>query len=195
MRVRPEEFERLGLRPHLLLADVPLRDVWVVDLSGGGPGRTLLDPRPLVSFERVATANLAVRLLVSLRRALGAVLAWARVRSPGEPLPSFRECLSESDRQASLVAPSTPEGPFHVVYVLPHESVSEICNPTVHAVSSFALVEQAHGYRLYWAIYVRTVGPIAAWYMRLIDPVRRFIVYPAALRSIRAAWLHEFAAA
>jgi hypothetical protein len=56
-------------------------------------------------------------------------------------------------------------------------------------------VEQAAGYRLYWAIYVRSVGRITVPYMRLIDPFRRFIIYPAVLRSVHAAWTREFAGA
>ncbi len=58
----------------------------------------------------------------------------------------------------------------------------------MHAFSVFALVEHSSGYRLYWGIYVRPVGRITSWYMRLIDPFRRIIIYPAVLRYIRAAW-------
>ena len=39
MRVTPEEFERIDLRAHSLLSDVPLHDVWRVELPGGGPDR------------------------------------------------------------------------------------------------------------------------------------------------------------
>ena len=51
-----------------------------------------------------------------------------------------------------------------------------------------ALVERPSGYRLYWAIYVRPVGRLTGWYMRLIDPFRRLMIYPAVLRRIRAGW-------
>jgi hypothetical protein len=79
--------------------------------------------------------------------------------------------------------------------VSPREAISEIENATVHAFSVFALLERSHGYRLYWGIYVRPVGRITAWYMRLIDPFRRVIIYPALLRYIRAAWSRGDAAA
>jgi hypothetical protein len=193
MRVSPDEFRRLDLRVHSLLADVPLHDVWAVDLPGGGPGRTLSDLEALLDLERVASANPAVRLLFSLRRALGAVFRWERPPAHREAPPAFRERLSEADRRASLVEPGTPEGPFRVVYVFPTESVNEICNATVHAASCFTLVERTSGYRLYWAIYVRPVGRFTAWYMRLIDPFRRHLIYPAVLRSLQASWAREFA--
>ncbi len=58
----------------------------------------------------------------------------------------------------------------------------------MHAFSVFALTEHAVGYRLYWAIYVQPVGRMTRWYMRLIDPFRRLVIYPAVLRYIRASW-------
>ncbi len=70
----------------------------------------------------------------------------------------------------------------------PREAISEIRNSTVHGFSVFALLERSSDYRLYWAIYVRPVGRITTWYMRLIDPFRRVIIYPAVLRHIRAVW-------
>jgi hypothetical protein len=65
----------------------------------------------------------------------------------------------------------------------------------VHAFSVFALVERSSGYLLYWGIYVQSVGRITSWYMRLIDPFRRLIIYPAALRHIREAWARGVAEA
>ncbi len=187
MRVTREEYERIDLRAHSLLADVPLHDVWVVELSGGGPGRTSVDRRGLLSLENLTAANAAVRFLFGIRAWLGRVFGWDR-----EPLQASRESflqrLSAADRECSLVPPGTPEGPFRVLFVSPREAISEIQNSTVHAFSVFALVECSSGYRLYWGIYVRPVGRITSWYMRLIDPFRRVIIYPAVLRYIRAAW-------
>jgi hypothetical protein len=186
MRVTAEEYERVDLRAHGLLADVPLHDVWRVDLSGD-PGRSLLDLRALVSVESFAAASAPVRFLFGLRAWLGRRFGWDR--EPRQAArESFLERLSPADREASVVVPGTPEGPFRVLFVSPRESISEIHNATVHAFSVFALVERSAGYRLYWAIYVRPVGRFTSWYMRLIDPFRRFIIYPAVLRGIRSAW-------
>ena len=87
----------------------------------------------------------------------------------------------------------TADGALRVLYELPRESASEIWNATVHAVLSYALVERENGYRLYWAVYVRSVGRITAPYMRLIDPFRRFIVYPALIRAVHAGWMRDLA--
>ena len=193
MRVTPEEFQRVDLRAHALLADVPLHDVWAVDLEGG-PGRSLVDLRARLSTQKLTAANRAVRFLFGLRTRLGRALGWDR-EPPRASEESFLHRLSAADREGSLVAPGTLEGPFRVLFVSPREAISEIQNSTVHAFSVYALLERSPGYRLYWGIYVRPVGRITAWYMRLIDPFRRLIIYPALLRSIRAAWSRGEAAA
>lgn len=192
MRASPIEWNRLDLHVHPVLAGVPLHDVWSVDLPGGRSGLALSDLRTILGGQ-LATSNAAVRFLFSLRRAIGRVFGWESAREHSDPPPIFRDRLTAATRNASLVPTGTAQGPFRVLYVLPRESASEVWNATVHAVSSYALVESAAGYRLYWAIYVRSVGWMTAPYMRLIDPFRRFIVYPALLRSIHNAWMRELA--
>ena len=194
VRVAPEEYGRVDLRAHSLLADVPLHDVWAVDLPGDGPRRSIVDLRSLLERESLTGGNRAVRFLIGLRLCLGRVFGWDR-----EPAQASRESLlrrlSAADRESSLITPGTQEGLFQVLFVSPRESISEIRNATVHAFSVFALVDRSSSYRLYWAIYVRPVGRITAWYMRLIDPFRRFLIYPAVLRHIRSAWSRSEAAA
>jgi hypothetical protein len=194
MRVDPRQYERLDLLAHSLLADVPLHDVWVVELPGGGSGRTVADLRAILSRENLTTVNAVVRLLFALRARLGGFFGWDH-EPPQADQESVLHRLSKTDREASLVAPGTPEGPFRVVYVSPREAISEIQNVTVHAFSVFALTEHSLGYRLYWAVYVRPVGRITGWYMRLVDPFRRLVIYPAVLRQIRASWARDTRAA
>ena len=185
MRLEPEEYASLDLRAHALLEDAPLHDAWAVDLPGGGE-RSIADVRAILSFETLARTHPAVRLLVSLRLALGRLFGWDE--QPPVPVSSYASRLTEEDRRTSLVAPGTPDGPFQVLYVSPREAISEIRNATVHAFSVMALALRPDGQRLVWGIHVRPVGRITAWYMRLIDPFRRFIIYPAVLRYVRSAW-------
>ena len=189
MRATPEEYQQIDLRAHSLLADVPLHDVWRLDLPAGGPDRTVVDLRALLVMENLVEANAAVRFLFAVRAWIGRIFGWDREPEPAHPpSDSFLARLSSDDREASLVAPGTRDGPFQVLFVSPREAISEIKNPTVHAFSVFVLLQRDSGYRFYWAIYVRPVGGITAWYMRLIDPFRRFIIYPAILRYVAAAW-------
>ena len=187
MRLASEEYARLDLRAHTFLAGVPLHDAWGVDLDGGGSGRTVADVMALMKFERLAGANRTVRFLFWVRTRLGRVFGWDREPRDAST-SSFIHRLTEADRDASLVEPGTPEGPFRILYMFPRELVGEVQNKTVHAFSVVALTEREATYRLYWAIYVQPAGPLTRWYMRLIDPFRRWIVYPAVLRFIRAGW-------
>jgi hypothetical protein len=184
----PAEYGQLKLRAHELLADVPLHDVWQVELPGGGPDRTIADVRSLMRARSLTQVNPIVRALFGLRLLLGRLLRWdSSIRTP---MPkSFLGRLSEQDRMRSLIEPGVADGPFTVLYVYPSEAVSEIRNATVHAFSVLALEERASGYRLFWAIYVAPVGRLTAFYMALIDPFRRFLVYPAVLRLVHRAWV------
>jgi hypothetical protein len=186
-RIQPSEYERLDLRAHSLLAEVPLHDVWAVDLPGGGPGRSVEDLRSAFSADGFAAGNTPVRWLFALRSWLGRRLGWDREPQRASER-SFLHKLSGRDREVSLVEPGTPDGPFRALYVTPREAISEIQNQTVHAFSVFALAERPGGYRFYWSIYVRPTSRWTLWYMRLINPFRRFIIYPAVLRQLRKSW-------
>ncbi len=75
MRVTPEEYAQIDLRAHSLLADVPLHDVWAVELSGGAPGRTIVDVRRLLSLENLAAANAAITVESRARSGVHAICA------------------------------------------------------------------------------------------------------------------------
>ena len=167
-RARPEDYGRLPLRAHELLAGVPLHDVWQLDLPGGDREVSMSEIRPLMSFERLASLNPVVRGLFRLRGWLGGVFGW--------------------DRETSAPAPGERDGPFTVLYVTEREMASEARNATVHAFSVLALEPRSGGWRLYWAIYIEPVGRLTALYMAVIDPFRRWLIYPAILRHLERSW-------
>ena len=173
----------MDLRAHAILNDVPLHDVWRLDLPGGGEGRTVLDVRTLGMVER---PNPAVRALFWIRWMLGSVFRWDAKSSDDSGL--FQHRLTDGDREHSMIETGTRDGPFTVLYVFPHEAVSEIRNATVHAALVWTLTRRGGGYRLLWAIYVKPVGRLTGFYMRLIEPFRRWIVYPSLLRRLHRSW-------
>lgn len=107
----------------------------------------------------------------------------------------FRSRLSDTDRLQSIVEPGTLDGPFSVLYVHTMEAVSEIRNATVHGFLVWALEPTPDGYQLFWAIHVLPVGVWTKPYLALIDPFRRWLVYPALLRRIHESWTREFKSA
>ena len=192
MRISADEFNKLDLDVHSFLRDVPLHDVSAVDLPGGGAGRTVSDLGPLLSPERTASTGFLVQALLSVRLLLGRMLGWDRDvnRHPEE---SYVRRLTDEQRARSLVPPSTAHGPFQVLYEFPLESLSEIRNATVHAFSCMVLRPADSGYRFYWAVYVKPVSRLTPVYMALIEPFRRFIVYPTILRRLRSSWASTYA--
>ena len=75
MRVSPAEYLDLKLRAHDLLRDIPLYDVSVVDLPGGGAGRSIADIRALESSAPPSRIAIA---LYAARHFFGRVFRWDR---------------------------------------------------------------------------------------------------------------------
>ena len=192
-RISPAEFSALPLRANTLLADVPLHDVWAVDLPRLREGVTLEEvlrraDRDVFTPRDAKMRGLpsASRALFHLRLLLGRLFRLEREPSDAGAV-SFTRRLTVEDRSGSSVVPGTRAGNFRVVYRFENEQLLEVHNRTVHAAALSALAKTADGYHYYFAVYVVSVGWITPLYMALIDPFRRWIIYPALLKSIRAA--------
>jgi hypothetical protein len=122
---------------------------------------------------------------------LGVFFAWTN-GARRQNSASYIRLLNEADRVASQVPPGSKDGIFDVVYVFQNEMLLEIINATVHAFSAQTLTRTSAGYRLYWAIYVKPVRWITPAYMALIDPFRRWIVYPQILDRVREQWIRLY---
>ena len=194
MRVTPADFQKLNLRCHALLSDVPLHDVWAIPLNGGGPGRSIQDARAILFGDRRPSSNFAVRGLFALRWALGRAFRWDNERHD-PPGMSYVHRLAEADRSQSEVPPGTREGRFRVLYVVGDEALSELRNAIVHAFLALALRPSPGGYTLYLAVYVKPVSRFTTLYMALIDPFRRLVVYPALGRHAQQRWSRRYAQA
>jgi hypothetical protein len=191
-QVSAREFGRLPLRVHTFLAGVPLHDVWAIDLPRLRAGITLTE-FVRASGSRPIKPSPVVRALLKLRFFVGRCLGWDRELKPAAR-ETFATRLTMADRSQSRVPAGTPQEPFRVVYQFENEQLLEIINRTAHAAALSALVETPAAYRFYFGVYVRPVGRLTPIYMAVIDPVRKFIVYPSLLRSIRETWNHTFLA-
>ncbi len=188
LRVDPAEFRALPLRAHEFLADVPLHDVWRFRLRGGGPGVTVRDVIDLFVQMDTSRIGRSARLLLALRTGLGRVFGWDR-DDPTASRRSYVQLLSAQDRTRSLDEPGTSHrGSWTCVYTFDREALVEIINRTVHAFLLFALEPARDGYTLYWAIYVKPVNRFTRFYMALIDPFRRHVIYPGLVRRFEASW-------
>ena len=107
-------------------------------------------------------------------------------------IAKLKEQAAFPQAQTPLTQAGTREGLFKVVYRFENEHLLEVINRTAHAAALTALVETAHAYRFYFAVYVRNVSRFTPLYMALIDPLRKLIVYPSLLRAVRANWNRTF---
>lgn len=189
LRVPAEEFESRDFRVNSLLAQVPIHDVWAIELLG--------HPRP--TLDQVATAfkqgsafqtTPAVAGLSAVRTAVGMALGWEDPRWD-DPDASFLPLLKEGDRRRSTAEPGMTIGIWRVVYAFPREAVVETLNGTVHVAVAATIGDGPAGTRLFLSFRVREVNWTTKWYMRLIDPARRFFVYPSLLRQFAHTWERE----
>ena len=184
------EFERLPLRVHEFLHGVPLHDVWAVDLPHTRAGITL-DEFLRAAANRPFTPSLMVRMLLNIRFFIGRIFGWDSEPGAGG-CETFATRLTIADRSQSLAPAGTREGPFSIVYRFENEQLLELVNRTAHAGALSTLVETTNGYRFYFGVYVRNVSHFTPLYMAVIDPFRKWIVYPSLLCSVRARWNREF---
>jgi hypothetical protein len=189
-QVSIQEFERLPLRVHTFLAGVPLHDVWSVELPRWRPGVTLDDFLQTAS-NCLCTPPSVVRMLLNIRLFIGRFFRWDRAPA-ATAWKTFATRLTDTDRSRSLAAAGTRDGFFRVVYRFENEQLVELINRTVHAAALSALIERPTAYRFYLGVYVRSVNRFTPFYMALIDPFRKMIVYPSLLRSVRARWDQAF---
>jgi Protein of unknown function (DUF2867) len=201
-QVSTQEFERLPLRVHTFLAGVPLHDVWFVDLPLWRAGVTLDDflrtPKNRMpdtcgcwKSSSLFTPSPLVRTLLDIRLFVGRFFGWD-LEPAATAWKTFATRLTDTDHSRSLIAAGTRDGFFRIVYRFENEQLLELINRTAHAAALSALVETATAYRFYFAVYVRSVSRFTPFYMALIDPFRKLIVYPSLLRSVRARWNEAF---
>jgi hypothetical protein len=189
-QVSIQEFERVPLRVHTFLAGVPLHDVWSVDLPRWRSGVTL-DEFLRTGGNCLCAPSSLVRTLLEIRFFVGRFFRWDQEPAATE-WQTFATRLTDTDHSRSLAAAGTQDGFFRIVYRFQNEQLVELINRTVHAAALSALLETATGYRFYLGIYVRNVTRFTPFYMALVDPFRRLIVYPSLLRSVRARWNQAF---
>jgi hypothetical protein len=189
-QISAEEFYTVPLRVHTLLPDVPLHDVWAVDLPRHREGVTLSEFLGRTSQDGSNKLPVVARAFFRFRLFLGRIF-----RLEAEPkvagADTFRNRLTAEDRARSVVRCGKTEGLFRVVYRFENEQLLEVQNRTVHAAALSSLVEKSDHYRFFFGVYVRRSSWVTPLYMGLIDPFRKWIIYPAMLKTIRATWDQE----
>jgi Protein of unknown function (DUF2867) len=188
-RIPHREFLDLPLRVHSFLENVPLHDVWAVDLPDGGGRVTLAEFHTCVKTQGFKRIPFATKALLGLRLVLGRIFG-LDIQTAARKSASYIRLLSEEDLSRSLETPGSKDAFFDVLYRFDNEVLLEAINATVHAFLAQALARTSVGYRLFLAVYVRPVSWVTRAYMALIDPFRRWIVYPQLLEKTQKDWAY-----
>ena len=186
LRISPEDFATRGFRVNTLLFDVPVHDAWAVDLKGH-PAVTLEELGEVFQTFSPFQITPAVMGLGMLRGVVGFVFGWEDPRW-SDVGASFVNRLTEVDHQRSTTEPGTTVGMWRVLYACPQEGVAETINGTVQVAVAATIGEGPRGPRLFLSFHVREVNWTTRWYMRMIDPSRRYFVYPFLLRQFAHTW-------
>jgi hypothetical protein len=186
LRIPTEEMARQDFRVNDLLADIPLHDAWAVDLEGSH-APTLEELAAAMRHQSKLAATPAFLGLGMIRGAAGALFGWEEARW-ADPDASFLHRLSETDLQLSSSEPGTSLGIWRVLYAFTREGLVETINGTVHVAVSGAVGQGPEGPRLFLSFRVREVNWTTPFYLRLIDPARRYFIYPFLLRQLAHTW-------
>src|ERR1700721_2528567 len=108
--VSRQEFKRLPLRVHTVLAGVPLQDAWAIDLAHWRPGIALCQFLKVSPLRGMGLPP-SVRTLFRRRRGIGKTFGWDR-RSDLASTPTFASRVPPDVCDQSDIEPGTPEGDF-----------------------------------------------------------------------------------
>jgi len=189
LRIPVGEVEVRDFRANSLLGDVPVHDAWAIELEGR-PSPTLDDLGRVFKDGSPLQATPAFVGLSVVRGIVGRVFGWEDPRWCQHP-SSFLNRLTPVDLHRSTSASGRVLGIWRVLYAFPREGAVETLNGTAHVAVIAALGEDAGRTRLFLSFRVREVNWTTRFYMRLIDPARRWFVYPSLLRQFAHTWSRE----
>jgi hypothetical protein len=179
-----------------IASDFELLDVWELPVTGEADEFTTF-LEGMLSFDPTAVESTPARALFWVRLRVGELLGWDDAKKrpiPGCSETTLHDRLPDHLRHSADALAVGEElkraaGGFAPLYRTDREWAGEISNQTVHGVLHFGWVDQGAGrYRAHLAIYVKPRGTLGALYMKLIEPFRHFVVYPALMRQIGRAW-------
>jgi len=175
-------------RIHEIAPEFTVEDVWALPTPGGA-GELPRLVKAVFGSSFPDEAPFIVRFLWEARWKIGRLFGWDdKAGGLGARVASLRDRLPDELRTASSDC-VVSTAPFSPIYQHDDEFAAELANRTVHTVMHLGWVpDGAGGYRGQMAVLVKPNGRLGSLYMAGIDPLRRYVVYPALLRQIERQW-------
>lgn len=183
LRLPDSEHYSQPWRIHEITGDFRLEDVWELPgtIAAGDFSRAVAR---IAALDLADSRSAAVRLLVSARLKLGALLSVDRPDAGvGTRVASLRDRLP-ADLRDGPAGPRPANLPGHSVYLTDDEYAIEIANATVHGVLHLGRVPDGAAFRIRLAVLVKPNGPLGNAYLAAIRPFRHLVVYPALLPEL-----------
>jgi len=175
-----------------IAGDFELWDVWEFPLRADNSESEDFNSFCQVYKDSFKELSGLASFLFKLRQRLGKVFGLDKNMNtlpiPGCEETSVRSRLSEEDEKRNREAIGDLP-PFQTVYLFEDERLDELSNDTVHGLMHIGWVkkEDRH-YTARLAVYVKPRGRSGKMYLKLIEPFRHLIVYPAIMKMVRTKW-------
>ena len=201
MKLQNSEHTSRPWRIREIAWDFTLLDVWALPVDGSAKDFDDLIEL-VISADPANAESLPTRFLWRVRDRAGEWFGLGRISTPADgasadgverTIPGMDQ-TTLTDRLPSELRNSTGNLrfaalPFVPLYRTDREFAAELSNKTVHGLMHLGWVEQGDGtFTGQMAVYVQPRGRFGAYYMKLIEPFRQLIVYPALMRQIARTW-------
>ncbi len=180
----------LPWRVHSLLEDFNLADVWQIPVILEQHHSLKLFLVEGFNPQQSVTPHSLAWYLFHLRKIIGKAFKLDGILGTYHLFPGnlrTRYAMQEGISEKQLPDPGSLE--FVPVYQLENEFLTEIQNKTVHAALHVGKVPlNADRYTVHLAVYVKPKGKLGELYLKIINPFRHWVVYPALLKGAGSRW-------
>jgi hypothetical protein len=191
---------------HEIAKDFELLDVWEFPIAADrSKGQDFLfflkmmrQPPPEKNRRSASLKFLAAQVLVYLRMQMGEVFGLDKnintLPIPGCRETSVKDRLSKKDREQSLSLlelgiSDYDNSTWQIVYFYKEELLMELSIDPAHALMHFGWVHKSdHIYTAQLAVYAKPRGDFGKFYLQLIMPFRRLIIYPVFMEAVKNIW-------
>ena len=180
--------------------DFILWDVWEIPIVANNSKTENFQSFYGVAFEafkKMQTKTTLVSILFTLRFWISKIFPFDKnintLPIPGCQDTTIKTRLNGHDLEKSKVGKAIKVNDtdleFCPVYLFEDESLHELSNDTVHGLIHIGWIKKNDNYyTATLAIYVIPRGIYGKVYLKLIEPFRRYIVYPGMMNAIKEQW-------